>query len=117
MQKKPLRTIEDIHAAYPVHKQVKNAQEKIEAVQQFLEYIHSNGLRICHRVDEEYVDEEVAEWAYIPASGWHGSFHPGGVPIDRVFEGLGLDYDAFMREKDDMIAQVRLRYDEEGNEA
>jgi hypothetical protein len=123
-QRKPLRTLEEIDAAYPEHKKMREMEEQIRGAERLAHALHRAGICLFRRnpLDEDEhkaaVIEEVGEYdpeldpyeeflrAYDIEDDWIG------VKREFLWAALELDYDKIMAEKRDMMEQIRLAQEE-----
>lgn len=102
---KPLRTQVEIDAAYPVHRDHRDREQQFSGAIKLLDYLRQNKIKLCIEVDpEEFEGQE-----YALALGWASAATTHGLTNELLFEALGLDYTAYLCEKEDMLDQFRKR--------
>lgn len=90
--RKELRTGEQIAAAYPEHDKLRAANAEYKAIERFVTALYEHKLYVC---------EHNPDGRYYPVDSYR-DWRP------QIFAALGVDWDAFWREKDDMLAQIRV---------
>lgn len=107
---KPMLTREEIFALCPQHALEQQQSEAIEAARRAYEFLETKQYKVCEEVDYTDEDREGAEFPEWWESYWSPVNHYR-LADKLSFELFGIDFDAFMAEKDLMLKQLRLRHE------
>jgi hypothetical protein len=119
MERKPLSTQEEIDDAYPEHAKLRQLEGQEEGANMLWFYLYRNHLK---QVEQDLGDvlEHVWEGSDTEVMGEQLSrlyefkqmlyqCRPGhGDPRRLILEAIGINWDVFWQEKDDMMEQLRL---------
>lgn len=89
----PCHDVPSFEDKYPEHTKFKKVADKIAGTIEFCDHLRDSGLRLAEMNPG--------------LNGWYQLTHKKVATHAAIHEYFGIDYDKFMKEKDQMLAEVR----------